>query len=54
MATVLVKVGHVSSHEPDEMAFAEDYNMLEELATAVSDPALSGSVFAKERRSVRL
>ena len=46
MATILVVVADVCPHEPDEMALAEDYDMLEELATAVSDPSAQRYRFA--------
>ncbi len=40
MTTILVVVADVCPHEPDEMALAEDYDMLEELATAVQRSAV--------------
>jgi len=47
MATVLVIVGDVSSHESDEMALAENHNVLQELAPTAPNPALSGSVLPR-------
>ena len=47
MTTILVVVADVCPHEPDEMALAEDYDMLEELATTISDPALGGTVLPR-------
>ena len=44
VATVLVIVADVSSHEPDEMTCAENHDVLKELATAAADPPLRGSV----------
>ena len=46
MATVVV-VGDVAPYEPDEMALAEDDDMLENLAAAAPDPTLGGSVLPK-------
>lgn len=37
-------VADVRAHEPDEMSLAENHDVVEELATAGPDPALSGSV----------
>ncbi len=47
MATVLVIVGDVSSHESDEMTLAQNYDALEELAPTAADPALGGSVLPR-------
>ena len=44
VATVLMIVADVSSHEPDEMTCAENHHVLKELATAAADPPLRGSV----------
>ena len=44
VATVLVIVADVSSHEPDEMTCAENHDVLKELATAAADPPLRSSV----------
>jgi len=44
MATVLVVVVDVQTHEADEMPLAEDDHVLEELATTAPDPPLGGSV----------
>ena len=44
VATVLMIVADVSSHEPDEMTCTENHDVLKELATAVADPPLRGSV----------
>ena len=40
VATVLMIVADVSSHEPDEMTCAENHHVLKELATAAADPVL--------------
>ena len=40
VATVLMIVADVSSHEPDEMTCAENHDVLKELATAAADPVL--------------
>ena len=40
VATVLVIVADVSSHEPDEMTCAENHDVLKKLATAAADPVL--------------
>ena len=47
MATVLVIVSDVSSHESDEMALAQNYDVIEELAPTAADPALGGSVLPR-------
>ena len=47
MTAVFVVVAEVQAHEPYEMALAEDNDVLEELATAISDPALSRSVLPR-------
>ena len=44
VATVLMIVADVSSHEPDEMTRAENHDVLKELATAAADPPLRSSV----------
>ena len=44
VATVLMIVADVSSHEPDEMTCTENHDVLKELATAAADPPLRGSV----------
>ena len=44
METVLVIVGDVRSHKSDEMTLTENHDVLEELSTTASDPALGGSV----------
>ena len=44
VATVLMIVADVSSHEPDEMTCADNHDVLKELATAAADPPLRGSV----------
>ena len=44
VATVLVIVADVSSHESDEMKCAENHDVLKELATAAADPPLRSSV----------
>ena len=49
VATVLVIVADVSSHEPDEMTCAENHDVLKELATAAADPPLRGSVLPFQR-----
>ncbi len=54
MATVLVIVGDVSSHESDEMTLAQNYDVLEELAPTAADPALGGSVLPRLRYEVRI
>ena len=38
VATVLMIVADVSSHEPDEMTCTENHDVLKELATAAADP----------------
>ncbi len=40
VATVLMIVADVSSHEPDEMTCAENHDVFKELATAATDPVL--------------
>ena len=40
VATVLMIVADVSSHETDEMTCAENHDVLKELATAAADPVL--------------
>ena len=40
VATVLMIVADVSSHETDEMTCAENHHVLKELATAAADPVL--------------
>ena len=47
MATVLVIVGDVSSHDSDEMTLAQNYDVLEELAPTAADPALGGSILPR-------
>ena len=47
MTTVLVIVSDVSSHGSDEMALAQNYDVLEELAPTAADPALGGSVLPR-------
>ena len=47
MATFLVIVGYVSSHESDEMALAENHNVLQELAPTAADPALGRAVLPR-------
>ncbi len=47
MAAVLVVVADVQAHEPDEMPFAEDDDVFEELSAAAPDPAFSGSVLPR-------
>ena len=47
VATILVIVADICPHEPDEMPLAEDNDVLEKLATAISDPAFSGSVLPR-------
>jgi hypothetical protein len=37
-------VANVLAHEPNEMSLAEDHDVVEDLATAGPDPALSSSV----------
>ena len=44
VATVLMIVADVSSHEPDEMTCTENHDVLKELAAAAADPPLRGSV----------
>jgi len=44
VATILVIVADICPHEPDEMPLAEDNDVLEKLAPAISYPALGGSV----------
>ena len=46
VATVLMIVADVSSHEPDEMTCAENHDVLKELATAAADPPLRRFRFA--------
>ena len=46
VATVLVIVADVSSHEPDEMTCAENHDVLKELATAAADPTAPRFRFA--------
>ena len=41
---ILVVVADVCAHESNEMALAEDDDVVEELSTAAADPALRGSV----------
>ena len=53
VATVLMIVADVSSHEPDEMTCAENHDVLKELATAAADPPLRGSVLPWVRNEVR-
>ena len=43
VATVLMIVADVSSHEPDEMTCAENHDVLKEFATAAADPVLCGA-----------
>ena len=47
MTAVLVVVAEVQAHEPYEMPFAEDNDVLEKLSAAVPDPAFSGSVLPR-------
>jgi len=47
MATVLVIVSDVSSPESDEMALAQNYDVIEELAPTAADPALGGTVLPR-------
>ncbi len=44
VATVLVIVADVGSHEPDEMTFAKDHDVLKELATTAPDPTFGRPV----------
>jgi len=44
VATVLVVVADVGSHEADEVALAEYHHMLEKLATAATDPAFGDGI----------
>ena len=44
VATVLMIVADVSSHETDEMTCAENHHVLKELAAAAAEPPLRGSV----------
>ncbi len=44
MATALVIVGDVRSYKSDEMTLTENHDVLEELSTTASNPALGGSV----------
>ena len=53
VATVLMIVADVSSHEPDEMTCTENHDVLKELATAAADPVLcqnSAVIRKKENR----
>ena len=55
MATVLMIVADVSSHEPDEMTCAENHDVLKELATAAADPVLcQNSVQPASTKELRL
>ena len=47
MATVLMVIADVLAHEPDEMSFAEDHDVLEQLATTTQDPTLGGAVLPR-------
>lgn len=47
MATILVVVVDICPREPDEMPLAEYNDVLEKFATAISDPALGGSVLPR-------
>ena len=53
VATVLMIVADVSSHEPDEMTCAENHDVLKELAMAAADPPLRGSVLPWAAKRVR-
>ena len=44
VATVLMIVADVSSHEPNEMTCTENHDVLKELVTAAADPPLRSSV----------
>ncbi len=41
MAAVLVVVADGQAYKPDEMLFAEDYDVLEELSATAADPAFT-------------
>ena len=47
MAAVLVVVADIQAHKPDEMLFAEDDDVFEELPAAAADPAFSRSVLLR-------
>jgi hypothetical protein len=47
VASIFVVIADVRPNESDEMPFAQDHDVIEELAPAAGDPALGGSVLPR-------